>query len=372
MAAVCLFCLALCGAADPAGASPNRVAALGGEARFLIDAVNVHQYPALSVSLGHAGLEPFADWAGVVVPCGGGALGLFANRPSPQLNRFNDWLATAVAPSPVGLDVRPWFEALAARPLGGDRVVGLKVGYAADVEDDGLGETSASLTHVAVGLRLGPPSRRLDLAAHFRRHRLRDRVSTPERRQSDGDLVGMELRGRWSISQAVLAVPVLSIEAGSLGLAPSTRDLRDIRLGLAAHLHPSPGAMALVGILIEYHTDEERLPGGMTLEQWDAALPALVGGAEMRVGSMTFRAGLRHQAVRRQIEALLPDGQISRASHFDAGLQSNLGLGMSFGQLRLDGVLERDFLRDGPHFIGGSRRGGGILADLSLEYMLSP
>jgi hypothetical protein len=38
----------------------------------------------------------------------------------------------------------------------------------------------------------------------------------------------------------------------------------------------------------------------------------------------------------------------------------------------LDGLLERDFLRDGPHFIGGSRHGGGILSHLSLTYRFNP
>ena len=57
---------------------------------------------------------------------------------------------------------------------------------------------------------------------------------------------------------------------------------------------------------------------------------------------------------------------------FDAGLVTDLGLGFEFGDLAVDGLLEKNFLRDGPHFIGGSSRGGGLLTTLSLLYRLYP
>ena len=41
-------------------------------------------------------------------------------------------------------------------------------------------------------------------------------------------------------------------------------------------------------------------------------------------------------------------------------------IGFEFGDLAIDGMLEKNFLRDGPHFIGGSSRGGGLLTTLSI------
>ena len=61
-----------------------------------------------------------------------------------------------------------------------------------------------------------------------------------------------------------------------------------------------------------------------------------------------------------------------RDQSFDAGLVTDLGLGFEFGDLAVDGMLEKDFLRDGPHFIGGSSRGGGLLTTLSLLYRFYP
>ena len=58
--------------------------------------------------------------------------------------------------------------------------------------------------------------------------------------------------------------------------------------------------------------------------------------------------------------------------YFDAGLVTDVGLGIEFGDFVLDGMLEKDFLRDGPHFLGGSSRGGGLLVNISLLYRLYP
>lgn len=365
MAWVAVLCLAAA-----VHASPNRVAALGGEGRFLVDPVNVHEYPALAVSLGHAGLELFDEWAGAVVPVSRGSVGLYANRPSPHLIRYNAWLDTAGAGALARLDVRPWIDAVAGLRLGGNMALGIGLSYAADLEDHGSGEVSATATQLTLGTRLGPPDRRLDLAARLRRHRLRDGTGSLVRRQSDGDLLGLEARGRWLVGESLVAVPVLSVESGSLGLEPGTRDLRRASLGVAAQVRPSSAALALVGVLVEYDGVEEHRAGSPALEQWTATLPALVGGAEVRVGSLAIRAGLRHEVVRRRVETLAADGQVEVVRTFDAGLRSDVGLGLEFGDLRVDGVLEKDFLRDGPHFLGGSRRGGGIFANLSLEYRL--
>ena len=64
----------------------------------------------------------------------------------------------------------------------------------------------------------------------------------------------------------------------------------------------------------------------------------------------------------------LHSNQWVQSSSFTTNFSTHLGLGLEFGNLLLDGLLERDFLRDGPHILGGSRHGGGILSHLSLTY----
>ena len=80
-----------------------------------------------------------------------------------------------------------------------------------------------------------------------------------------------------------------------------------------------------------------------------------------------FRLGARHESVLEEVEG--PNGV---DQSFDAGLVTDLGLGFEFGDLAVDGMLEKNFLRDGPHFIGGSSRGGGLLTTLSLLYRFYP
>ena len=86
---------------------------------------------------------------------------------------------------------------------------------------------------------------------------------------------------------------------------------------------------------------------------------------------MLFRVGVR-QENRLFEQDLLRSNQQVKIQSFTTTFTTTLGLGIEFSNLLLDGLLERDFLRDGPHFIGGSRHGGGILSHLSLTYRFNP
>ncbi|MFH1570456.1 MAG: hypothetical protein ABIL09_20870, partial [Gemmatimonadota bacterium] len=290
-----LAAVALVAGAGAAAGSPNRVAALGGEARFLVDPVNVFDFPALAVPLAHADLELFAEWGGAVVPMSRSAVGLFANRPTPDLRRYNAYLDTAGSPALAALEVRPWLDAVAGFRLGGEVLLGLAGAYAFDLEDAGMTEASASQARLAAGLRLGGPRRRLDVAAHLCRHRLRDAGAATARHQADGDLYGLELRGRWAATDLVLIVPTLYVQAGGLAIEPARRDVRRGGLGLAANLRPRSGVLALAGLLLTYDGIEEARPAQATTDQWSASLPTLVLGGEAQVGSMVFRVGARHE-----------------------------------------------------------------------------
>ena len=82
---------------SPVAASTNRLAALGGETRLLLDTSNIFLYPASATEIPHLGVDLFDDWGGVVYALGSRrALGLFLNRSTPQLERFNAYLSQNV------------------------------------------------------------------------------------------------------------------------------------------------------------------------------------------------------------------------------------------------------------------------------------
>ena len=53
-------------------------------------------------------------------------------------------------------------------------------------------------------------------------------------------------------------------------------------------------------------------------------------------------------------------------SFYNSDFVMNLGLGFNFGKFAIDAVLEKDFLHNGPDFIGGN--GNGIASMISLTY----
>ena len=90
--------------------SPIRLAALGGETRLLRDSSNIYLYPSQAHELPHFGVALFDNWAGAVYPLDKRhALGLFFNRPTPQLDRLNTYLTQNGSPT---LQARPWADFL--------------------------------------------------------------------------------------------------------------------------------------------------------------------------------------------------------------------------------------------------------------------
>ena len=82
---------------------------------------------------------------------------------------------------------------------------------------------------------------------------------------------------------------------------------------------------------------------------------------------MLFRAGVHHVNTSTRDE-LKTGHTTSRDKSFKGSFRADFGLGLKFGPLLLDGLIERNFLRDGPHIIGGSRHGGGVFSEFSLTY----
>jgi hypothetical protein len=361
---------ALCCAPAPLQASAERLIALGGDPRLLLDDGNVFVYPATSLEWPRLEVALFADWAGVLYPLSSGqALGLFFNRPTPQLERFSAYLTQEGSAALQELEPRPWVDVLYGLRLRPHLHLGLSGLFAYDKRALADRKASASSADLRLGLRLGRPGNGLlDLTLGLLRRRLADTSFGRERRQqTSGQGYLLEVRGRWPLNRNLSLLPALSLESDAYALSPDRREQRFLYLGLGLNASPAPGVLAIAGLHARHERTQWRLPAQPLQEESLLLVPIWVVAGEAQVGSLLFRLGLRHenQLVRRA-------GPRVESQDFDAVLKTHLGLGLEFGPLLLDGLLERDFLRDGPHFIGGSRHGGGILSRLSLTYRFTP
>ena len=136
---------------------------------------------------------------------------------------------------------------------------------------------------------------------------------------------------------------------------------------MGLNITASNHTLIVVGLLARYRQAELLTPNTPTRNETILVLPTTILAGETQVGSLLFRLGLRHENILTSHEQFQDDRLVSQ-SNFSTVLQTNLGVGLEFGSLLLDGLLERDFLRDGPHLIGGRRHGGGIFSKLSITY----
>tara|TARA_Y100000588_G_scaffold385452_1_gene478873 strand:+ start:205 stop:1341 length:1137 start_codon:yes stop_codon:yes gene_type:complete len=354
-----------------AQASTYRTAALGGESRLFTDETNIYLYPAASAEFSHVGVDLFGDWGGGVYPLSQNQfVGLFLNRPAAQLDRLNSYLSQNGSAAFRQLDATPWLDLFYAYKL----TPRLHLGLAGRLAYDRLRlnelNVSAWQGDWRLGLRWGTQTGKIiDVTVGLTTHRFKDTSSeapfTPIS-QTDGNGGLLDLRLRWPLSDQVKLVPSLKYESASYALAPDLQDLRSLELGLGLNAQPAADILVLFGLLTRYETTELTLPDQPTrnFSQWVA--PALVGAGEVQVGSMVFRLGLHHQTVLSEEEE--EQEELLKREDFRGDFKVNVGLGLEFGPLMIDGLLERDFLRDGPHIIGGSPNGGGIFSALSLTY----
>ena len=349
------------------GASPIRIATLGGDSRLLVDPTNIFVYPALAGEMPHAVVELFDDWAGVTFAVTERhAVGLFLNRPTDSLERLNLYVDQTGGRLFRSLEAEPLADLIySMRPAGSLRV-GVAGRFSRDREELQGAAASASAADVRLGLGVGAPDGlRLDAAIGFRRRRLEDAPAGGESLQeTDGDGYGLDMRVRLPASGgALLLMPFVSVEKNAYALAPTTRDDDAISVGLGLNARPAPGILAMAGILFAQRKVSTRNPGMARLQETVTTSPAITLAIEAQVGSMVFRLGVRHDSRFRR----LVGGDIPSRS-FDTRIALDLGLGMEFGPVSLDGYLERDFLRDGPHIIGGSRHGGGIFSKVGVTF----
>lgn len=353
-----------------AHASSERVIALGGSSEMLIDNSNAFIYPASAVEWPHFAVSLFEHWGGALYPLGDNqVLGLFFNRPSPQLETLNSYIQNAGSDVFRQLEMTPILDLTYARTLRPALAVGSSFSFAYDHRDLDAITTSAHALDLRLGLRLGTPNSGgvLDLSIGLLSRRLKDGFSTTASRQTEGDGLQIAARYRRPLQPGLTLLPFASYERDAFALAPETRSTDFFQLGIGAELQPTPNVLVVVGAETQLTRSEVIAPNQIPLENLSLLAPAWVAAGQAQVGSLLFRLALRQENWFTRTQQLI-GGQISEQRHFNSALQTQVGLGMEFGPVLLDGLLERDFLRDGPHFIGGSRHGGGIFSQLGITY----
>jgi hypothetical protein len=355
---------------SPSWGSGVRLASLGGETRLLLDTTNLFTYPSLASRFPHVAVELFDDWAGVAYPLSPGhTVGVFFNRPTEPLDRLSDYLRQTGSAQFRRLEPRPWVDVVYAVDLSPGLTLGVGGRLDYDVADTDS-EASSSAATLRFGVSLGEvlgegDGKGVDATIGLRRERLKDTSAAGATiRETDGNGFDFELRGRVPLGDGTTLLPFVSYSSSAVALAPARRDLQSVMVGLGANIEPAPGALAVAGIFASYTSLEEESVGVPRSEETALRAPVVVVASETQVGAMLFRLGIRHESTLTKRE--LADNMTAR--EFDSSLRVDLGLGLEFGPVLLDGLLEKDFLRDGPHVIGGSRHGGGIFSRVSLVY----
>ena len=257
------------------------------------------------------------------------------------------------------LNPQPWVDVLYAVRLGRRGDVGVSARHYRDLVEDTGATVAVSATDLTAGAHWQFGGCEFDAAVSFRATNLDD--ARIEQDNSTG--WGFDLRGRLPVSATTRIVPLVAVEVESFALAPSVRDFTSVTGGVGVNVQPSPGVLAVFGLLLRYEKTESGQRRDKTL-----TLPSVAAGAEAQIGSMLFRLGIRNDNTVTESDG---DSTLPARRDYDVGFETNLGMGLEFGPLMIDGRLERDFLRDGPHLIGGSRHGGGIFSAVSLSYSFS-
>ncbi|MDA0338037.1 MAG: hypothetical protein O2782_22940 [bacterium] len=346
-------------------ASPVRVATLGGDSHLLLDSSNLYHYPALVRQLAHVNVELYDDWVGVAIPIGRRhGVALMLNRPD-EVQELSAYLRTTGSRLLRSLNPEPWLDAIYGLQLRPGLSLGLGLRYDYDVRDQGLDEASVSRWDGRFGVALGSGRRRLDGALQLQRVTLGDGSAGIPHGESADNGYGVDLRGRWLLSEDVILLPSFLWRRSTFGLARESRREEELRGAISLNARPAPNVLMIVGVVVAGHWQRSDVDGdGLTASEsrrW--LLPGIVAGGEVQLGSLQFRLGARHESVVDELDE--PTGvDLS----FATGLATDVGIGVEIGDFVIDGMLQKDFLRDGPHFLGGSPRGGGLLTTLSILY----
>ena len=367
-----LFLLVTALATATAQASVYRLTALGNLNQALLDDSNSSIYPASLSEWPRFAVELTDDWAGVAYPLSGRhTLGLFFNRPTAEVADLKAYILDSGSELLRALNPSPWFDLAYNHSPRDDTVLGLSTALAYDRNTVESRLASIALVDIRLGARLGI-RRIVDIGLGVRNYRLRDQsLAGVEYVQTDGMGISLDFRYRWPLSDRLLLLPYLSLSRDAYSLPSKERTQTHIHLGAGLQLTPARGLLVVAALASGFERSKTTQSDAPLVDDHLFHVPIWILGGEAQVGSMILRLGMRHQSQWNDREHM-HTGQWIETSVFATSLTTHIGLGIEFSALQLDGLLERNFLRDGPHFLGGSRHGGGFLSHLSLTYRFNP
>lgn len=350
--------------------STSRLRALGGETELLVDDTNLFVYPGQIPRYSEVIAEPFDHWAGVLYRAGDRhTFGLMLHRPIAPAVELNDELTRRFEGENLGdLELEPWFDLLYGLRRGGTGL-GVRASLAGDREED-VEEASASVAEIRAGVTKERPGGGMsDLAVSLTLKSFEDRAPGAEAQRGDGFEVGCGGRTLLPVSSSMNLIPTVRFSYGALNIQRDRNTFVDFSIGMGGNADLFPGGTLVGGVFFDVRSQETGPEGGARAKDRSISLPRVVAGAEYRIGGLfAVRMGFRQSAILRKEERPDESGNTVRASTFSTDFDLQTGLGLSFGGLSLDGVLERNFLRDGPHIIGGRRHGGGFFSSATLTY----
>ena len=362
-----MFFLSLSGAF----ASTSRLKALGNETRIFLDDSNLFLYPGSLPDFQEVIAEPFDNWAGVIIRVNrSNVLGFMLDRPVPSATQLNAFLDKTDSRRLRGLNVKPWFDLMYGLKVGKALGLGIHTMFSYDTRGDGVSAKASDL-NIRIGAGIGlPRAGRLDLALGLNQQDFEDTTPGQFLDNSGGRWVEVESRIFFPISDSIYVIPIGRVRTGGIDVAPDETEVFDLDGGLGMNVHLSVQSRLFCGLLFGARRETQSPARGPSTTDRVFLIPKLVTAAESRVRGLVFRVGFQRSAMVFKDERVRigEEELIEEITTFQTDFQLELGLGVRLGRVLLDGVMEKDLFRDGPHFIGGGRHGGGFFSNATITY----
>jgi len=345
---------------------------MGNETRIMVDDTNLFVYPSVIVNHLEVIAEPFDNWGGVIYGLGeerDKVVAVMFQRPVRSVMGLNELLSGKMRGRLSNeLQVNPWVDVMYGMRLKQNLSLASQLAYAYGAESNGT-QTNGFALEFNVGMTVGDmEGKRMDLALGLNVQGFEDKTDTLTVKSKGG--LGVELDGRvfLPMSETTRLIPLLEFAYGGIDVEPDESTFVEVTGGLGANMNVGPFTQVIVGALLSMNSTKKTPAFGSETTDMELLLPKLVVGGETVVGSMHVRVGFERSAIFRKFEEVDEDGRIDKKNSFDTAFHLEFGLGFTFGGMKLDGVMEKNLLRDGPHFIGGAAHGGGLFSGATITY----
>ena len=362
----------VCASVGRSMASTSRLRAMGNETRIIADDTNLFVYPSVIVNYPEVIAEPFDNWGGVIYGLGeerNKVVAVMFQRPIRSAMELNELLSGKMRGRlSRELEVNPWIDFMYGTRLRKDLSLATQLSYAYGAESNGT-QTSGYAMEFKVGTTIGNmESKRVDLALGLNLQGFEDKTDSLTVKSKGG--LGVALDGRifLPMSETIRLIPLLEFAYGGIDVDPDESAFVEVTGGLGANMNVGPFTQVVFGALLTMNTTKKTPAVGSETTDIELLLPKLMVGGETVVGSMRVRVGFERSAIFRTFEEVDEDGTIDQRKSFDTAFNLEFGLGFTFGGMKLDGVMEKNLLRDGPHFIGGAAHGGGLFSGATITY----